>query len=55
MHKAVLAEILQECVVSSRGRWNRRCVKRSMSSYSTKGPTQYPSGTNGPGTIMILK
>jgi hypothetical protein len=33
MHQAVLAEILEERVVSSRGRRNPRAVKRSVGKY----------------------
>ena len=55
MHKAVLAEILQERVVSSRGRRNPRCVKRKMSNFPTKTRCSTPSGRRGPGTIRILK
>jgi hypothetical protein len=33
MHQAIVAEILQERVVSSRGRRNPRAVKRSVGKY----------------------
>lgn len=39
-HEAVLDEILEERVVSSRDRWNPRGIKRKMSNYplrSAKG------------------
>jgi hypothetical protein len=39
-HEAVLDEILEERVVSSRQRWNQRGIKRKMSNYplrSAKG------------------
>jgi hypothetical protein len=41
-HEAVLDEILDERVVSSRGRRNKRGVKRKMSNFPIrrKGPTE---------------
>jgi hypothetical protein len=38
-HEAVLAEILQERVVSSRNRRNQRGVKRKMSKYPIRRKT----------------
>jgi hypothetical protein len=55
MHEAVLAEILQERVVSSRGRQNARCVKRKMSNYPTKLRSSTSSRSTGPTTVRILK
>lgn len=44
-HDAVLAEILQERVVSSRNRRNPRAVKRKMSNFPLrrKGGVSYPT------------
>ena len=55
MHDGMLAEILQERVVSSRGRRNPRCVKRKMSGFPTKTRSSpSPRGT-GPRIVRILK
>lgn len=55
MHEAVLAEILQERVVSSRGRRNPRCVKRKMSNFPTKTRCSTLFGVTASRTVRILK
>jgi hypothetical protein len=56
LHQAVLDEILEVRVVSSRGRRNPRGVKRKMSSYHLRRKTQC---ANGPRivkpTVVIIK
>lgn len=55
-HKAVLAEILEERVVSSRGRSCPRGVKRKMSSYKLRPRGSKPSPPiNYRERIRILK
>jgi hypothetical protein len=49
-HKAVLDEILEEHVVSSRGRRNHRGVKRKMSNYPIR-----PRGSPSPNHMDIQK
>lgn len=43
MHEAILDEILQERVVSSRNRINFRGVKRKMSNYSLRPRGRMPT------------
>jgi hypothetical protein len=49
-HEAVLDEILEEHVVSSRGRRNHRGVKRKMSNYPIR-----PRGSPSPNHMDIQK
>ena len=55
MHEAVLAEILQARVVSSRGRRNPRCVKRKMSNFPPKTRSSTLFGATAPRTVRILQ
>ena len=43
MHAAILREILEERVVSSRNRINPRGVKRKMSNYSLRSRKRQPT------------
>ena len=43
MHRTILAEILEERVVSSRGRRNPRGVKRKMTNYNIRTPVSLPT------------
>ena len=57
LHQAVLDEILEERVVSSRGRQNPRGVKRKMSNYPIRirsNPDSYPV-KNSQKEIVIIK
>jgi hypothetical protein len=55
-HKAVLGEILEERVVSSRNRRNFRGVKRKMSNFPLRPRTNIPPPPlNIRKTIRILK
>ena len=56
MHSAVLNEILEERVVSSRGRQVPRGVKRKMSSYPLRLRTPLPTvRTDFTAAIRIVK
>jgi hypothetical protein len=41
-HKSVIEEILEERVVSSRGRCNPRAVKKKMSTYPVRSRVKVP-------------
>ena len=43
MHRLIIAEILEERVVSSRGRRNPRGVKRKMTNYNIRQPACSPT------------
>lgn len=43
LHRAILDEILEERVVSSRGRHNSRGVKRKMTNYPIRHPLRAPT------------
>ena len=43
IHRMILAEILEERVVSSRGRRNPRGVKRKMTNYNIRQPARSPT------------
>jgi hypothetical protein len=56
MHQAILDEILQERVVSSRGRRNPRAVKRSVGKYPIRMRSPAELGRVEPTTcISVLK
>ena len=55
-HSAVLSEILQERVVSSRGRHNPRGVKRNISRYPQRARSGFePRPASGPVRAKIVK
>jgi hypothetical protein len=56
LHRAVLAEILEERVVSSRGRQVPRGVKRQMSSYPLRPRAPQPTTRiNFAAAVQIIK
>jgi hypothetical protein len=54
MHQAILDEILQERVVSSRGRRNPRAVKRSVGKYPIRMRSPATWSRAEPATCIVV-
>lgn len=52
-HDSVIEEILEERVVSSRGRCNPRAVKRKMTSFPVRSRVKVPAKKQNPVVIML--
>ena len=52
-HDSVIEEILEERVISSRGRCNPRAVKRKMSTFPVRSRVKVPAKKQKPIVIML--